>query len=65
MIKDRASVDALIPCLGDKVMEIRIGAAQVLGKLGDRRAIGPLKILEEDPFTDVRDAAVEAIRRLR
>ena len=65
MIKDRASVEALIPCLKDKVIEVRIGAAHVLGKLGDMRAIGPLKILEADPFIDVRDAAAEAIQRLR
>jgi HEAT repeat protein len=63
-IKDREAVDPLIRCLCDKEIIIRIGAAEVLGKLGDRRAIEPLKILRKDPFNEVRDAADAAIRRL-
>jgi HEAT repeat protein len=43
---------------------VRIGAAEVLGKLGDPRAIEPLGALEQDPFSDVRDAAENAVVRL-
>jgi HEAT repeat protein len=64
-IKARDAVYPLIRCLYDKEIIIRIGAAEVLGKLGDRRAIEPLKNLGHDPFADVRDAAEAAIRRLR
>ena len=56
-IRDRDTVDPLICCLSDKEVTIRIGAAEVLAKLGDRRAIGPLNDLTHDPFSDVREAA--------
>ena len=45
-------------------MEVRIGATTVLGRLGDRRAAGPLKQLMNDPFADVREAAGSALFRL-
>jgi HEAT repeat protein len=64
-IKDRDAVDPLIRCLRDKEIIIRIGAAEVLGKLGDRRAIEPLRNLGHDPFSDVREAAAAAIRKLQ
>ena len=63
MIKDREAVDPLIRCLTDRELIIRIGAAEVLGKLGDRRATGPLKDLEHDPFSEVREAAEAASKK--
>ena len=54
----------LIRCLQDKEINIRIGAAEVLGSLKDRRATGPLKNSLNDPFSQVREAAEIAIRQL-
>jgi HEAT repeat protein len=48
----------------DRDMTVRIGAAEVLGKLGDHRAIQPLISLLGDPFSDVRTAAQAAIRKI-
>ena len=64
-IKDRDAVCPLILCLDDKNTTIRIGAAVVLGRLGDSRAIEPLKKLVSDPFADVRETAGEAIHKLQ
>jgi len=47
----------------DKDMTVRIGAAEVLGKLGDHRALQPLTFLQDDPFSDVRNSAQAAIVR--
>jgi HEAT repeat protein len=44
---------------------VRIGAAVVLGKLGDPRAIEPLEALSADPFSEVRDTVKDALERLR
>ena len=46
-------------------MNIRIGAAEVLGSLKDRRATEPLKKLLDDPFSQVREAAEMAILHIR
>ena len=55
---------AIIRLLKDKEVEVRIGAAVVLGRLGDRKAAEPLKFLLKDPFSDVREAAETALLRL-
>ena len=64
MICDPASAEKLAGCLRDKVPEVRLGAVQILGKLGDKRAIIPLQALLSDPFSDVRDATNEVILKL-
>ena len=64
-IKDRDAVDPLIRCLNDREVIIRIGAAEVLGKLGDRRVRGPLKALEDDPSSEVREAMEMALKRIQ
>jgi len=52
----------LARCLEDTDDRIRAGAAEVLGKLGDPRAAGPLeRVARNDPFSDVRDAAERAL----
>ncbi len=64
-IKDRDAVYPLIHCLDDKEMRVRIGAAEVLGKLGDKRAVEPLtKIRDNDLFSEVREAAETALRKI-
>jgi HEAT repeat protein len=55
---------AVIRLLKDKEIEVRIGAALVLGRLGDRRAALPLKHLLDDPFSEVREAAEAALLRI-
>jgi HEAT repeat protein len=65
-IKDRDAVIPLINRLNDKEISIRIGAAEVLGKLGDKRAVGPLtKIRDNDVFSEVREAAEAALRKIQ
>jgi HEAT repeat protein len=65
-IKDRDAVIPLINCLNDKEIPVRIGAAEVLGKLGDKRAVGPLtKIRENDVFSEVREAAEVALKKIQ
>jgi HEAT repeat protein len=65
-IKDRDAVLPLINCLHDKEILIRIGAAEVLGKIGDKRAVGPLKkICDTDIYSEVREAAEAAIKRIQ
>jgi HEAT repeat protein len=44
---------------------VRIGTAEVLGKLGDSRVLPHLKAMEHDPFSEVREAAEVAVLRIR
>jgi HEAT repeat protein len=65
-IKDRDAVIPLINCLNDKEIPVRIGAAEVLGRLGDNRAVRPLtKIHENDVFSEVREAAEVALKKIQ
>ena len=65
-IKDRDAVIPLINCLHDKEISIRIGAAEVLGKLGDKRALEPLKkIRNNDLYSEVREAAETALKKIQ
>jgi len=64
MICDPTSEENLLDCLRDRVPEVRMGAVQILGKLGDKRAIIPLHSLLSDPYSDIRDATQEAILKL-
>jgi HEAT repeat protein len=64
-IRDRRATGALIACLKDADDQVRIGAAEVLGKLGDPRALQPLGALGGDLFSGVRDAAEDAAGRIR
>jgi HEAT repeat protein len=51
--------------LEDTVIEVRIGAAVVLGKLGDTRAVAYLERMAGDPFSEVREAAEAAIVQIQ
>ena len=48
----------------DKRESVRLIAAEALGKLGDARAVEPLKGLLGDEDTSVRTAAAEALKQL-
>ncbi|MDD1678027.1 MAG: HEAT repeat domain-containing protein [Methanomicrobiales archaeon] len=58
------AVDPLILALQDASPRIRKEAAEVLGWLGDRRAIKPLLIVLEHPSTEIRCAAIWALGEL-
>ena len=66
-LKDKRAVPVLLGIVAkerfDVILEIAIDA---LGEIGDRRAVGPLKKLLNDPSLDayVRDAVAGALKKL-
>jgi len=46
-------------------MTVRMGAIEVLGRLGVTCALSPLERLLLDPSSDIREAAGRAIERIR
>ncbi len=57
--------DTLEKVLKDEDGHIRSLAAIAISKLGDFKAIGPIKRLMADPYEDVQEAAVDALSNLR
>ena len=55
---------ALIAALKDEHSDGRELAAKALGRLGDKRAVGPLKALLKDENRHVRGAAETALKKL-
>jgi HEAT repeat protein len=64
-LRDQAAVPGLIRLLSDTRWQVRIAAVENLGTTGDRAAAGPLKRATRDPNPLVRDAAADALSRLR
>jgi len=58
-------VDDLIILLSEEDDGLRGDTAELLGNVGDSRAINALERLLRDPNDDVRDAAQEALQKLR
>jgi len=58
-------VEPLIASLHDENAGVRQGAAEVLGRIGDPRAVAPLGELVNDPDSAVRKAAAEAQAAIR
>jgi HEAT repeat protein len=58
------SVPRLIPELEHPEPVIRLTAARILGRLGDRRALEPLATCAEDFYRVVREACTEAQKRV-
>jgi HEAT repeat protein len=58
------SVDSLIMSLKNPDWYIRWGAADALGKIGDKRALEPLTRIKDDDDDDVRRAVNEAIEKI-
>ncbi len=63
-LNDGTIVDRLLPTLRDVRWDVRWSAAETLGKLGDPRAIEPLKGMQKDPNDFVRAAAEQSIKTL-
>jgi HEAT repeat protein len=62
---DPRAVSALIQALDAPGYQTPLYAAQALGKLGDARAVGPLlDVLSYAPNDNLREAVLEALRRL-
>ncbi len=59
------TLEPLIELTRDDDGEVRMYAAQTLGKLKDRRAIPVLMLLLDDPVVNVRYHAIEALANLR
>jgi hypothetical protein len=57
-------VDPLLPCLETGDASVRGDIADLLGKIGDRRALPALKKLCRDPDPNVVEAATEAVEAL-
>ena len=55
------AVEPLISCLKDNSQNIRQGAAESLGKIGDKKAIQPLTVCLGDTYPQVRGAAAEGL----
>lgn len=53
--------DDLVKALGDPSWRVRLQAVVVLGKLRDKRALGPLVHALSDPDENVRSVAVQAV----
>jgi HEAT repeat protein len=64
LIRDERSVIALIRALEDRRDHVRYMAAKGLGRLGERRALGPLSAALADENEFVRRAAGEALASL-
>ncbi len=60
------ALEPLILALNDKNEDVRWRAAEALGKIGNTKAIGPLEeLVQNDPNSNTRDAAKEALWKLR
>ena len=57
-----ASVEPLIQALQDESENVRESAARSLGKIGDDRARKPLEAMLRDTYSNVRNAAAEALQ---
>ena len=63
--KDDQVVDHLIELLKDKAVRARLGAAKALGKIGDKRALPPLREAQRRECLDMMKGALEdAIKSL-
>jgi hypothetical protein len=58
-------IEPLLAALRDENAGVRRGAAEVLGKIGDPRAVPPLGELANDPDSAVRKAAAQALAVMR
>ncbi|QEH38770.1 putative lyase [Aquisphaera giovannonii] len=61
--RDPLAYDALVAAIGDRLPTIRIAALSALGRLRDRRAIGPAIEALKDPDAKVRDSAAAALKK--
>ena len=62
--RDPRAVEPILSLLTNEKDHVRSGAAQALGTLKDRRALGPLTERMKDPYPTVQDRAVAALRSI-
>ncbi len=61
----KSAVDHLISALKEENLTVKANAAQVLGRIGDSRAIEPLRRLQmESNDSDVQNSTAYALRKL-
>ena len=60
-LRAKAVFAPAVAALGDRQEQVRLRAAQALGRVGDRRAVPHLIKLLDDPLWDVRYAAEDAL----
>ena len=58
------AVGSLCVALKDRYWSVRCGAAEVLGEIGDARAVEPLRAALKD-IEEVREAAAKALGKIR
>ncbi len=58
---DGQYVESLLNALNDEDFQVRDDAITELGRLGDRRAVGPLIVLLKDPNVYIRDNAINSL----
>jgi HEAT repeat protein len=58
-------IDPLMEILKDKNSELRAKAAELLGNIGDAKAVEPLLVLLRDQNPDLRETAAEALGKTR
>ncbi len=61
----RDAVDVLLSVLNDSEGRLRLDTLAALGQIGDVRAAAPLQALLQDENFDVRQAAAEALKKIR
>jgi len=62
----REGIDTFIKTLGDEDWRKRLIAAEILGEIGNQKAIGPLRdLVQNDENEEVRRKATEAIERIK
>jgi len=64
-LKTEKNVQSLIKVLRYKDKHIRLKALQVLGEIGDNRAIEPLTNVLKDKDSEFRETAAEALKRIK
>ncbi|HDI45897.1 MAG TPA: HEAT repeat domain-containing protein, partial [Candidatus Omnitrophica bacterium] len=57
-------VDFLIPFLNDPNWQVRDIVVEILGKIGDARAVEPLSKMIDDPSVSVRCKVIEALGKI-
>jgi HEAT repeat protein len=64
-MKAERDVEGLIKALKDENGFVPVNAAKALGEIGDTRAVEPLTEALKDKKKDVREAAKEALKKIK
>jgi HEAT repeat protein len=61
----QAAVEALMATLTDFEPDLRLAAAEALGRIGQRLAVAALQRSQQDPDPNVRSAATQALETIQ